>query len=159
MFRAMAFVSLVVFVVGCGGGDASRPAPAVQPVVNAPPPPPPVPTPGKAPEQKPPETVQVKAERGVGVKGHYDETGMVRVITTPVASLFAARERMAFDVSIPQALNLFKAQEGRPPKSNEEFMERIIKENNIALPKLPEKHRYIYDPKTEQLMVEKPANE
>jgi len=64
---------------------------------------------------------------------------------------------IAFRIEIPQAMKLFKATEDRAPKSHEEFMERIIKENHITLPLLPEGHRYRYDPKTEQLMVEQPA--
>ena len=53
---------------------------------------------------------------------------------------------------------LFKATEGRAPKTHEEFMERIIKAGTIKLPELPEGHRYRYDPQTEQLMVEQPAD-
>ena len=54
-------------------------------------------------------------------------------------------------------MKLFKASEDRAPKSHEEFMEKIIKANNIHLPELPDGQRYQYDPKTEQLMVESPA--
>lgn len=98
--------------------------------------------------------VQEKAGVGVGAKGRGYGQG---VIATPAASLFAAQERIVFEMKIPHTMNLFKAQEGRAPKTHEEFMDRIIKENQIQLPELPEGHRYVYDPKTEQLMVEKPA--
>jgi hypothetical protein len=98
--------------------------------------------------------VRVKAEKGVGAKGRGYGQG---VIATPAASLFAAKERIAFEIQIPHAMNLFKGMEGRMPNSNKEFMEKIIKENQIQLPTLPEGERYVYDPKTEQLMVEKPA--
>lgn len=80
------------------------------------------------------------------------------VVATPAASLFAVRERMVFDVQIPEALKLFKAMEGRAPKDHDEFME-ILKANHIVLPELPEGDRYRYDPKTEQLMVESPLPE
>ena len=103
-----------------------------------------------------PATTQKKAEVGVGKKGRGYGKG---VIVTPIASLFAVRERMVFDVTIPEAMKLFKAMEDRGPKSHEEFMEKIIKANNIHLPELPEGDRYKYDPKTEQLMVESPAPE
>jgi hypothetical protein len=56
-------------------------------------------------------------------------------------------------------MDLFKATEGRAPKDHAEFMQRIVKENNIKLPELPEGDRYMYDPKTEQLMVESPKPE
>ena len=38
-------------------------------------------------------------------------------------------------------------------------MQKIIKENQIKLPELPFGQRYVYDPKKEQLMVEKPADQ
>ena len=38
-------------------------------------------------------------------------------------------------------------------------MDRIIKENNIRLPTLPTGNRYVYDPKTGELMIEKPSND
>jgi hypothetical protein len=90
---------------------------------------------------------------GVGQKGRDYGTGP---IATPVAALFAARERIVFDIQIPHAMNVFKAVEGRTPKSHEEFMEKIVKANQIKLPKLPDGHRYVYDPRQEQLMVERP---
>jgi hypothetical protein len=95
-----------------------------------------------------------KAEVGVGEKGRGYGAGP---IATPVATYFITRERIAFDIQVPHAMQLFKAMEGRMPKSHEEFMEKIIKANQIQLPKLPEGHRYVYDPKQEQLMVEQPA--
>ena len=71
--------------------------------------------------------------------------------------MFAAKERLVFEIQIPEAMKLFKATEDRLPKSHEEFMERIVKENHIILPLLPEGHRYVYDPKRGELMVEQPA--
>ena len=35
-------------------------------------------------------------------------------------------------------------------------MEKIIKAGGIRLPPLPPGHRYVYDPATEQLLVEQP---
>jgi hypothetical protein len=115
---------------------------------NPPPPPEAAPTPG---------TTQKPAEVGVGKKGRGYGKG---VIVTPVASLFAARERLVFEVQIPQAMQLFKAMnDNKGPKSHDEFMQKIVKENNIKLPELPAGDRYMYDPKTEQLMVESPEKE
>jgi len=102
------------------------------------------PQPGKAVE---------KAESGAGKKGHYGKG----FVTTPVSTIFRAQERLAFEVQIPHAVDLFKATENRPLKSHEEFMDRIIKENQIRLPELPEGQRYLFDTKTEQLMIEKPV--
>jgi hypothetical protein len=92
-----------------------------------------------------------KAAVGVGAKGRGFGQG---VVATPAASLFAARERIVFEIQIPQAMQLFKATEDRGPKDHAEFMERIIKANQIHLPELPEGKQYRYDPKTEQLMVD-----
>ena len=78
-------------------------------------------------------------------------------MVTPIASYFCIRERLAYDIQIPEAMKLFRATEDRLPKSHEEFMQRIIKENHINLPLLPEGHRYVYDPKRGELMVEQPA--
>jgi hypothetical protein len=94
----------------------------------------------------------VKAEPGVGKKGRGYGAGMV---TTPIAAYFSVRERLAFD-QVAHAMDLYKATNEHGPKSHEEFMEKIIKENGIKLPQLPAGERYLYDPKTEQLMVERP---
>jgi hypothetical protein len=98
--------------------------------------------------------VQKKAEAGVGDKGRGYGAGP---IATPISTYFRVRERVAFDIQIPHSMNLYKASEGRAPKTHEEFMEKIIKANQIHLPTLPEGQHYQYDPKQEQLMVIEPA--
>ena len=105
-------------------------------------------------------TEQVKAGVGVGKKGRSldDHTQLQRTISQPAISYFAAKEKIVFEIQIPQALNLYKAQHGRAPKSHDEFMQKIIKFNRIPLPELPEGHRYLFDPKAEQLVVERPAS-
>ncbi len=99
-----------------------------------------------------PDTELKQAQAGVGEKGHYEQG----IITTPVSVFFTVQERIAFEIQVPHALQLFKAMEGRPPKDQAEFMQKIIKANQIKLPELPPGHRYLYNPKTEQLMVEYP---
>lgn len=59
-------------------------------------------------------------------------------------------------ISIDQmdyAVRLFQASEGRFPKDYQEFMDKIIKENNIALPKLPFYQEYKYDEANHRLLV------
>ncbi len=73
-------------------------------------------------------------KRGQSLK---NETGVGRFIAQPAMSLFAVEQRMVFQVQIPQALDLYKASNGRLPKSHDEFMTQIIKANNIRLPELP----------------------
>ena len=139
----------IAIVIGCDRSEPtgpSSPAPP-SPAVNAPPPPPPVVPIAQKTEQK-------KAAVGAGKKGRYDIVGPV---VTPVASYFVMRERLAYDIQIPEAMKLFKAMEDRVPKSHEEFMKKIIKANHINLPLLPEGHRYIYDPEQGVLMIEQPA--
>ena len=43
-----------------------------------------------------------------------------------------------------------------PCGRHEEFMEKIVTFNQIELPALPPGHRYVHDPKSERLMVERP---
>ncbi|MDZ7617097.1 MAG: hypothetical protein U1E05_08840 [Patescibacteria group bacterium] len=143
-------------LLGCGGD--SRPAgPGPEPSgVVAPPPPPPPPPPPSAPpsEDSAPATAEGEsarpAEVGVGRKGHGYGTGP---IATPLATRWRAEERLIFDAQIPQAMNLFKATNGRAPKSHDEFIKEIIEFNQIRLPELPAGQRYQYDPQAEQLMV------
>lgn len=101
----------------------------------------------------PVEMVQEKAEVGVGEKGNDLSEGLV---STPVKAYFRAQEQVAFNIQIPSNMQLFKATNGSAPKSHEEFMQKIIKEGMIKLPELPAGHSYLYDPATEQLMVEHP---
>ena len=94
----------------------------------------------------------VPAGVGVGKQGRSldNESG---VLVQPAKSLFATRERMVFQVSIPQALQLFEATEGRKPKSHDEFMTKIVQANNIQLPTLPEGRAYFFDAQQGELMV------
>ena len=59
---------------------------------------------------------------------------------------------------IEHAVNLFQATEDRYPKDLDEFMEKIIKPNNIQLPVLPGGKLYQYDVENHKLVVvEAPA--
>lgn len=104
---------------------------------------------------EPAETERVVAEVGVGKQGRSldDVEG---VIVTPAKTLFTAREKVVFDIQIPQALNLYKATNGRGPQSHDEFMQQVVTANQIKLPELPAGQKYVYDPQAEQLMVERP---
>jgi hypothetical protein len=151
----LAFFAAMSMAIICGC-EAPSPPPQ-QPAPAAQPPAPAAETAPPAAQQQPPPrpTVETKAAVGVGKRGRGYGKGYV---ATPIGTLFAAQEKITF-LMIEDAMNKFKALEGRPPKDHEEFMERIIKENMIKLPELPAEHRYRYDPKTEQLMVEQPVEE
>lgn len=145
-------------------GSKAKPPPPPPPANNQanpsdtdtlPPPPPPAnTTDDQTPPPVDPNVEQVEA--GVGVetkKGHGYGSGP---IATPVAAYFSVRERIAL-MQVAQGLQNYKALNGHAPKTHKEFMEKIIKEGGVALPQLrTDDHRYVYDPETETLMVERP---
>lgn len=103
----------------------------------------------------PTDMERVKAEKGVGIKGRSldEHQGM---LVTPAKAYFSVRERVVFEIQIPDAVKLFKATNGNSPKSHEDFMAQIIDANQIHLPELAAGQRYVYDPEKEELMVERP---
>ena len=105
--------------------------------------------------QSPPIEPRV-AEVGVGIKGKSleNETGIGQMIASPAVTLFRVKEKAVFEIQIPQAMHLNEALEGRKPRSHEEFMQKIIDANRIALPKLPDGQVYKYHPDDGQLWVE-----
>ena len=92
------------------------------------------------------------AKVGYGKQGRKYGGG---IITEPVSQYFKQRDRLEL-IKIQSAMNLYKGEHGYFPKTQEEFMAKIIKPNSISLPELPEGQRYAYDAKSGQLMVEKP---
>lgn len=94
---------------------------------------------------------------GVGAtgKGNYGVTAEepASIVTVPISTYFHAQEVAVFNMQIPSAMNLFQASEGRFPNSEEEFMQSIIRANNIVLPKLPEGDSYVYDVASHTLMI------
>lgn len=73
-------------------------------------------------------------------------------ITAPLVAYGPITEK-AVILQIDHAVNLFNASEGRYPKDYDEFMERIIKENNIRLPVLPFGGQYKYDEEKHTIVV------
>ncbi len=152
IFLSLAF--LLVLTVGCA--DPIAPAPAAQKsqssapqsgtqVAN---------TPQSTPTYQTVQETKSKAKVGDGKKGHTYGSNM---ITVSGSTFWRAKEKITFEIQIPKALQLYKALNGKGPKDHQQFMKEIVKANQIKLPKLPDDHRYEYDPKTEQLMVAKPA--
>jgi hypothetical protein len=76
------------------------------------------------------------------------------MIAQPAATLFRVREKVVFEIQLPQAVALFQASEGRLPSSHEEYFEKIIDANRINLPKLPTGQTYRYRPDLGELWVE-----
>ena len=109
----------------------------------------------KAAAEKPVETEMVKAEAGVGKEGQKLK-GKEGILITPVKTLFNTKQRIEFEFRLEPALRLYEGANGHRPKTHEEFMEKIIKFNNIKLPELPAGQEYVYDPAKGELMVKRP---
>jgi hypothetical protein len=77
-------------------------------------------------------------------------------LVTPANAHFTVRERIVFEVQVPESLKLYKATHGRGPQTHAEFMKEIVAANQIRLLQLQDGMRYVYDPKTETLLVERP---
>jgi len=107
-----------------------------------------------------PTTELVPAAPGVGKSGRkldqYQKDAVQNMISTPARAYFQTKERIVFEIEIPHALQLYKAEHGEGPRSQEDFMRDIIEFNNIKLPELQAGQRYVYNPETEELMVERP---
>lgn len=56
-------------------------------------------------------------------------------------------------MNIQHAVDLYQAETGEFPKTYAEFMEKIIRANNIALPKLPFYQEYGYDAPSHSLVI------
>ena len=88
-----------------------------------------------------------------GVGKHSRNLAGKGLLLTPVRTLFTAEEKTVFEIQIPHAMQLYKALHGRAPQSHDEFMQTIIRENQIRLPELPAGQTYEFDPKQEKLIV------
>jgi hypothetical protein len=52
-------------------------------------------------------------------------------------------------ISWIQGVRSFKAEEGRKPKNNDEFMKVVVPRYDLQLPRLEEDEEYLYDPNGE----------
>ncbi len=88
--------------------------------------------------------------------GRRETVSDVQNASTPMGAALKAYgptvSRLA-KMQIDQALNLFYAEHERYPRDHEEFMERIIRANNISLPVLPGGAEYQYDVKNHKLVT------
>ncbi|MFM8223210.1 MAG: hypothetical protein ACKOJF_30245 [Planctomycetaceae bacterium] len=79
-------------------------------------------------------------------------------ITAPLTAYGPMVERVSI-IAVDQAIALFMATEGRYPKDHDEFMEKVIRANNMKLPVLPNGGQYKYDEQAHTLMVVYPAGQ
>ena len=162
--RMLALLALLA-LAGCDGstGPATTSGPS-----NAPPPPPVLSADSPAaaaPAAQGGGLRRVIGEKTTDIRNLKDEMGgdeNVRVsenkITEqrPIALIgnayVTAVGKLTVD-TMKHAVDLFNALEGRYPKDYDEFMERIVHENNIALPQLPAYQEYAYDEDNHALVV------
>jgi hypothetical protein len=107
------------------------------------------------PVQEPQMPNQI-AKTGVGVQGNSLDSIQGNdprmLIAGPAIAFFKTKEKIVFDIQLPQSANLFNAEHGRNPKSHEEYMEKVV--GQIKLPTLPDKMVYRYHPESNELWVE-----
>jgi hypothetical protein len=111
---------------------------------------------GPPPIATEPVLVQEKASVDLTRKGQAAAEYKPGLITTPAKAYLRVRDRIPFEIQIPSAMNLYKAEHDSFPKTQEQFMQDIIKANQIQLPELPPDSKYVYKPETGELMIEHP---
>lgn len=107
----------------------------------------------------PPATPGDTVKAGVGTTNEgrsLDNLDPVQnAIAYPAKAYFAVREKVKFQIEIPGAYKLYRA-ENEAPLTLDEFKEKVLDPNGIKLPPLPPGHTYEWDPEKEELMVRQP---
>jgi hypothetical protein len=104
-----------------------------------------------------PNLERVKAGKGVGLKGRsLDEYEGIYV--TPAKTLFSAKERIFYDIEFKGNYRIWRIEQDRAPKDFEDLKAKFLDPLGLTakMPKLPEGHKYIWNPTTEELEVERP---
>lgn len=154
--RILTFVGLLAAIAGCEVPELEIPqlavvspqpqvvAPVVEEVVqptgpNEPPPVTAVPRPftAKDPSRGKKSRAAGQVASAIGGSRFYAEYEMIRI-------------------NIVHALDLYWGETGEYPLSHEEFMEKIVKFNQITLPELDPGVEYIYDPADHILKIYRP---
>jgi hypothetical protein len=119
---------------------------------------PPQQTAAPSPILKPPKTDKIgEFDPASGAKDVDLKPKVTDPVTGPLAILKYEQVKLPM-LQIEHALNLFNAEEGRYPNTHAEFMQRIIKANNLTLPQLAAGQEYQYDVEHHTLRVVQPAN-
>jgi len=151
-----------LFVNGCDLAQPQQQGQRAQPIVQNDPLPVEMPVEHNVPPQDAEDdTVLVRAEVGLGPRGHYATATSehpMGIVTAPISAMFRTRERVSFFLPMEQAMNFFRATHDRLPASHEEFMEQIIRANHLQLPELPPGQEFVYDPARGELMVRRPRD-
>ena len=104
-----------------------------------------------------PNLERLKAGKGVGKAGRsLDQYEGIYV--TPVKSLFAAKERIFYEIEFKGNYNVWRQTVDRAPKDFDELKAQFLDPLGLTakLPRLPDGHKYVWDAATEELLVERP---
>ena len=118
----------------------------------------PAPAPAPTPEPQPilgRRTQDIKEAPAEPPKGAHVASQKI-VARDPITLQGNAYVSMIGKISIGQidyAMKLYQGENDRYPKDYKEFMEEIIKKNNISLPALPDYQEYNYDAANHKLII------
>jgi hypothetical protein len=102
-----------------------------------------------AQEQPSGQTEMMTLGANTGVQGQGYGGGL---ITEPVHQFFSMRNLITWD-QIKHDMDIWQAIHNRWPKDAQEFQKEILEPANIELPELPPGNRYVYNPKSGELLV------
>lgn len=80
-----------------------------------------------------------------------DDSDAQKIVTGAPGVLLSVKSDSVFNIQIPQAVQLYKASEGRVPKNHAEFVAKILEPNNLKLPELIDGMVYQFNPEKEEL--------
>ena len=122
-------IMAIILTTGCGEGDWQKPPITPSP---APAPTPQTATATGAPAAAAPPAQQTEAKADAAAKGGG------RTVPVPLASLFSIKDRILFEITIPDGMRLYKFHhDGKAPATYDEFMRNFLRDQHIGLPGLP----------------------
>lgn len=110
---------------------------------------------GSTASEDPDPIVAQKAVAGVGKEGQglKDKQGVAGIIAGPISAMVNVKQKVALEIQVKQAVDLYKALNGRFPESHDEFMREIVDKNRIQLPELPDGAVYHFNSEKGELWV------
>jgi hypothetical protein len=102
-----------------------------------------------APAQPSGQTEMMTLDGNTSLQGQGYGGGL---ITEPVHQFFSMRNLIMWD-QIKHDMDIWQAIHNRWPKNAQEFQKEILEPARIELPDLPPGNRYVYNPKTGELLV------
>ena len=150
---SLLFILFFAIMIGCDAGKPRSSAPIAEPSAVEPA------EPDAAKEPAPePERVLVDIGKNVTGKADFAKDGdkhIMAPILVPLGEYFTMRERVVFNIQVPEAVKLYKAEhDNKGPATHEDYMRDIIEANKIKLPALKNPtDEYQYDPESGELKI------